>query len=136
MSADLNAVLGEMEAADLHALRAMWKARFGPPPTFRSPGLLRLMLAWRIQADAFGGLDAGTRRALRRPTSGAGKPVPRSGTRMVREWKGIRHEALALNDGGYLYAGTRYDSLSHVARAITGTRWNGPRFFGLREREA
>jgi hypothetical protein len=133
---DLDAILGDMEAADLHALRAMWQARFGRPPTFRSPGLLRLMLAWRIQADACGGLDAGTRRALRRPTSGPGKPVLRSGTRMVREWKGIRYEAVVLDDGGYLYAGTRYDSLSHVARAITGTRWNGPRFFGLREREA
>ena len=125
-----------VEAADLHTLRTMWQGRFGPPPVFRSPGLLRLMLAWRLQADAFGGLDANTRRALRRPTSGAGKPVPRSGTRMVREWKGTCHVAVALDDGGYLYAGTRYASLSHVARAITGTRWNGPRFFGLREREA
>ncbi len=136
MTADLDAALGDVEAADLRALRSLWQARFGPTPTFRSPGLLRLMLAWRIQAEAFGGLDTSTRCALRRPASSAGKAVPRSGTRLVREWKGIRHEAVALDDGGYSYAGARYDSLSHVARAITGTRWNGPRFFGLRERNA
>ena len=59
--------------------------------------------------------------------------APRGGTRLVREWQGVRHEVVAMTDGGYLYRGERHRSLSQVARVITGSRWNGPRFFGLRQ---
>jgi hypothetical protein len=55
-----------------------------------------------------------------------------AGVRLAREWRGVRHEVEVLEGGVILYQGSRYDSLSSVARAITGVRWNGPRFFGLR----
>jgi hypothetical protein len=117
---------------DLEGLRQVWRRRYGAPPKLRSPELLRLMLAWRIQAQAFGGLDGDTRRGLRRPTSEKAQAVPSGGTRLVREWQGVRHEVTALGEGGFLYNGERYRSLSQIARLITGARWNGPRFFGLR----
>ncbi len=56
----------------------------------------------------------------------------KAGTILIREWNGITHRAIAV-DNGFLWDGTRYDSLSAIAFAITGTRWNGPRFFGLRD---
>ena len=117
---------------DLEGLRAEWRRRVGPPPTLRSPELLRRMLGWRIEAAASGGLDAETRRRLRRPaTTKAPSLAPMPGTRLAREWKGVTHEVEVIADG-YIHAGARYRSLSEVARTITGSRWNGPRFFGLR----
>jgi hypothetical protein len=118
---------------DLEGLRAEWRRRFGAPPKLRAPDLLRRMLAWRIQAAAFGGLDAQTRRRLRQgPAVVPIAPVPMTGTRLAREWKGVTHEVQVVS-GGFIYAGGQYASLSEVARTITGARWNGPRFFGLRE---
>ena len=89
-----------------------------------------------MQAEALEGLDADMRRALRRPPRVRPAP-PRlaTGTRLAREWKGERHEVEVLADA-ILYRGARYASLSEVARTITGVRWNGPRFFGLRSAEA
>lgn len=121
-----------LEGLSLQELRAVWQERYGAPPALRAPELVGLMLGWRIQAERTGGLDAETRRSLRRPAPAKAPPEPSGGTRLVREWQGDRHEVTALNGGGYLYRDTRYGSLSQVARAITGVRWNGPRFFGLR----
>jgi hypothetical protein len=87
-------------------------------------------LAWRIQADAFGGLDAATIRLLgneKAPLMVAEQP----GARLARDYAGRRHEVVVIEDG-VVYDGNRYGSLSEVARIITGQRWNGPRFFGLR----
>jgi hypothetical protein len=93
---------------------------------------VRHMLAWRIQVAAFGGLDVETRRRLRRASAPTPlSPAPTPGTRIAREWKGVAHEVEVVADG-FLYDGHRFTSLSEVARAITGARWNGPRFFGLR----
>jgi hypothetical protein len=116
---------------DLEALRHVWRRRFGPPPTLRSPDLLRRLLAWKIQAAALGGLDPETRRLLRRSGAPRG-PGLSSGTRVAREWKGVLHE-VEVTEHGYLHDGAQYDSLSEIARHITGVRWNGPRFFGLRQ---
>lgn len=121
---------------DLEGLRREWRRRYGPPPKLRSPDLVRRMLAWRIQVTAFGGLDAETRRRLRKNVAVAtGVPAPSPGTRLAREWKGVTYEVEVIADG-CVYAGRRFGSLSQVARAITGVRWNGPRFFGLRDAEA
>ncbi len=95
--------------------------------------LLRSIIAWRLQADAYGDLDADTRRRLQ------GKSMPRRGVlppgaRVSREYCGVRHD-VEIGSGCVLYDGREYRSLSAVARTITGVRWNGPRFFGLR-REA
>jgi hypothetical protein len=125
------------EAMGLEELRAQWRARYGAPPTLRAADLLRRMLAWRVQADAMGGLD---RKFLREILHQAARPNRRKldapvGSRLSREWKGRAHEVEVV-EGGYAHDGVTYDSLSAVARAITGTRWNGPRFFGLREKAA
>ena len=117
---------------DLEGLRAEWRTRYGSPPTLRSPALLRRMLAWRIQVAAFGGLDADTRRRLRqRSLVKPAAPTPTPGTNIRREWKGIIHNVRVVTDG-FVYDGREFNSLSEIARAITGVRWNGPRFFGLR----
>jgi hypothetical protein len=122
----------QLEGLALEDLRARWRARYGAPPKLRSPELLALMLAWRIQAEREGGLDGDLRRALRRAAGVRAAAEPAAGTRLVREWQGRQHEVIVMSEGGFLYQGDRYRSLSEIARAITGVRWNGPRFFGLR----
>jgi hypothetical protein len=117
---------------DLGELREEWQRRYGAPPRMRSKDLLARILAWRIQADAFGGLDAVTVRLLQNERSGPSPIRLIEGTRLAREWQGRRHEVEIL-DKGFRYHGNTYGSLSEVARLITGTRWNGLRFFGLRE---
>ena len=121
-----------LEALDLQGLRDQWRRRYGEPPKMRSKELLARLLAWRIQADAFGGLDATTIRLLKCDRLPAPKPLLTPGTCLAREWQGRRHEVDVL-EKGFRYGGKDYRSLSEVARTITGTRWNGLRFFGLRE---
>lgn len=121
-----------LEGLDLHGLRDEWRKRYGEPPKMRSKELLARLLAWKIQADAFGGLDAATIRLLKSEHTPAPKLLLHPGTRLSREWQGRRYEVEVLEHGLQLDS-TRYRSLSEVARAITGTRWNGLRFFGLRE---
>ncbi len=121
---------------DLQGLRACWSERFGPTPKLRSVELLRLLLAWRMQAEALGGLDLATRRALARKTSGAPEGHAHGhGAVFRRIWQGRVIEAV-VETGGFRFDGKRYRSLSAIAEAATGTRWNGPRFFGLRAEEA
>ena len=118
-----------LESFGLQALREDWRERFGAPPKLRSPELMRRCLAWRIQLQAYGGIEPGLRRRLR----GEGRVGDglEHGGRIVREWRGQRHEVEVV-DGGYLWKGRRFRSLSPIALEITGTRWNGPKFFGLR----
>lgn len=112
-------------------LRARWSSRWGDPPPLRSVALLRRLIAWRLQADAHAGLDAATRRMLRGGAAGPEQQmVP--GTVLTRQWQGKLFQ-VEVADGGFIHAGRRWASLSEVARSITGTRWNGPRFFGLRD---
>ncbi len=134
MSADaveaLVAAIGEMQ---LDALRQVWRERYGAPPSLRSVPILRMLLAWRIQADALGGLDRATRRALER----TGKVTVEGqhlgiGAVLTRNWKG-RKVTVVVEQDGFRHTGTLYPSLSAAATAIAGSRWNGPRFFGLRD---
>ncbi len=124
-----------LERLDLEGLRSEWRRRNGAPPKLRSVDLLARLLAWRIQAAAFGGLDAETRRNLRRTGSSSRERQLAAGSRIVREWQGRRHE-VTVGEGAYQFEGQTYRSLSAVAHAITGVKWNGPRFFGLREKAA
>ena len=119
---------------DLEGLRDEWRRRrFGPTPKLRSPEFLRHLMAWRIQAAASGGgLDAETKSRLRREGTPRAAQNLTPGTRLSREWKGAPHEVTVEADG-FSYAGRTYRSLSQVATAIAGSRWNGPRFFGLRD---
>ena len=122
-----------LEAMPLEGLRNAWRARYGAPPTLRSPDMLRHILAWRIQAERYGDLQPEVRQALRR--KGERRDLTANlaeGAKLTREWQGRRHEVVAV-EAGYAYAGQTHRSLSEVARAITGVRWNGPRFFGLRK---
>jgi hypothetical protein len=121
-----------LEALDLHGLRDEWRKRYGEPPKMRSRELLARLLAWRVQADAFGGLDATTIRLLKSDNMPPPKPRLAPGDRLRRDWQGRRHDVEVL-EKGFRYSGKDYRSLSEIARAITGTRWNGLRFFGLRD---
>ena len=119
------------------ALLDLWTSAFGSdvPPRL-SRALMEKAVAYEIQAKAFGGLPVRTKRALKAAVKADGKPasppLPGRGTRLVREWHGRLHEVEVLDDS-YLYRGEGYRSLSAIARAITGTKWSGPRFFALRE---
>lgn len=133
----INTEVRALARLDLEGLRAEWRRRYGPAaPKLRSPELLALMLAWRIQSDAFGGLDDATRRKLR---SEAAVTVDRFetpvGTILTREWKGVP-ETVRRTPAGYEWRGRTLKSLSAAARAISGTPRSGPLFFGLRETAA
>lgn len=129
-----------INALGISALRALWKGRFrGEPPAIQSSDVLRRLIAWKIQVEAFGDLDTETASRIRLlmrsgKKDGAGEyAVPASlkvGTVLVREWRGIEHRVLVLDDR-FEHRDLRYKSLSQAARAITGTNWSGPRFFGL-----
>jgi Protein of unknown function (DUF2924) len=122
-------------------LRLWWSTLFGkaPPPAL-TKDLLGRMIAWRIQEKFYGGYDKATLRLLDGLARGeaakpASEPRLRPGTVLMREHGGIRHTVTATSDG-FVWQDRTYASLSAVARAITGTSWNGRRFFGLRKRKA
>ena len=126
-------------------LKQQWHDLFdGAPPPF-SRRHMETRLAYRIQELAYGGPDKVTRRLLdaladevdgthTRKSQIGDHRIPVTGTRLIREWDGVEHTVTVTKDG-FDWEGRRYKSLSAIARAITGTRWNGYRFFGLRERK-
>ena len=124
--------VGALKRLDLFEMRALWEERFGPTPRFQSVELFRLMLAWRIQAAVLGGLDPAIRKALRRsgPVVAEGRELG-SGATIRRQWQG-EEVVVQVRDDGFAWNGRTFRSLSAVATAITGSRWNGPKFFGLR----
>jgi Protein of unknown function (DUF2924) len=118
-------------------LRLRWSSLFGksPPPAL-TKDLLGRMIAWRIQEKFYGGHDRATLRLLDGLARGevakpASEPRLRPGTVLMREHRGIRH-TVTVTPEGFVWQDQTYPSLSAVARAITGTSWNGRRFFGLR----
>ena len=132
MSERLSRDVEALERLDLHQLRDEWQRRFGPVARFRSTELLRLMLAWRIQATALGGLDSDTRKVLAR--TGAVEAEGRQlgvGATLRREWQGAEVVVTVVEDG-FKWNGRTFRSLSAAATAVAGSKWNGPRFFGLR----
>jgi hypothetical protein len=125
-------------------LKAEWKTLFGTDAPNNSRGFLELRLAHRIQELIYGGVARETSKLLNALADEVeGKPGRKSmiadsrnpvvGTRLVREWNGAEHTTIVLRDG-YEFDGRKYKSLSAIARDITGTRWNGYRFFGLARR--
>lgn len=144
MSADLDswveAELERLRSMPIGELRALWRAKFkSAPPNAFGPDLLRRSIAHKIQEKAYGGFDAQTARLLNQLIAHYSKApgrivLPRRikpGAILVRHWKKEMHRVTVL-EGGFAYAGKTYESLSQIARLITGSRWNGPRFFGLR----
>ena len=133
--------LAQLAHTPIAVLRARWRADFrSEPPAAFGPDLLRRSLAYRLQEQAFGRLPLATQRELDRlvahyEKNPRGRFVPprriKPGSVLVRDWNGKSHRVTVLANG-FEYDARPYDSLSQIARIITGTRWNGPRFFGLR----
>ena len=137
--------LGALKAMSVNELKAEWQALYDAPAPNNSRNFLEGRLAYRIQELTYGGPDKQTRRlldlladevdgTLTRKAQIADPRNPVVGTKLIREWDGVAHTVTVLKDG-FEWGGQRYKSLSAVARTITGTRWNGYRFFGLRERK-
>ncbi len=123
-----------LEALSSAALRERWARLTGTPVPRISPALLRLALAWEMQACATGGPSRATTRTLDQLARGATRTTPtRPGLRLLRAWEGKVHVVTTDEDGTVHWDGRPWRSLSAVARAITGTRWSGPAFFGLRK---
>ncbi len=137
--------LAALNTMSVKELKTEWQALFDAPAPNNSRIFLEGRLAYRIQELTYGGPDRETHRILdlladevdgtlttKKQIADPRNPVV--GTKLIREWDGVAHTVTVLKDG-FDWQGRRYKSLSAVARAITGTRWNGYRFFGLRERK-
>ncbi len=153
--ATLSQEVAALASLDLEELRGCWRKLFRRPAPVHLPRYLVLrIIAYRIQANALGDLDRETvrfldavaedwqkRRAAGQRSSKRPPPIPpvpdkrslKPGTILAREHNGELHRVMVL-DEGFAWNGRTYGSLSEVARAITGTNWNGPRFFGLRDK--
>ncbi len=135
--------IGRLAGLDLFALRERWRTHYGSEPLQRmSRELMMRAVAYRMQENAFGGLSRTAKARLTAAAEEGGRSggkvsrvrtdrTTKPGTKFLREWNGRTHEVMALADGGFVYRGTVYRSLSAIAREITGTRWSGPVFFGL-----
>ena len=144
MGASLDEQLHALTAIGPVKLRAEWMRVYRKPAPAMTADLLRRGIADRLQQRAFGGLPPAIMREIERmvrqlertgsvvSTTG---PTIKPGTRLVRDWGGKSHHVLVLDDG-FLYRDQRYRSLSQIACHITGARWSGPRFFGLKVAEA
>ncbi len=134
--------ISELETLSTTELRARWEQAIKRSvPKRASRDLLRRALAYHMQEQTEGGLSKSTRRRLAKLAGLNGEnrapispPILRlkPGSRLIREWHGVTHSVTVLGDG-FDWRGTRYASLSQIARAITGARWSGPLFFGLRK---
>ena len=114
-------------------LKDRWRELFkAAPPAAFTPDLLARGIAWQLQERALGGHSASARAALKCTDGRKTPPRPalRPGNRLVRRWRG-RTYVVEVADAGFALEGEQFGSLSEVARKITGTRWSGPRFFGL-----
>jgi hypothetical protein len=140
--------IARLRALDVEKLRARWQTIFGKqPPATLARHLMFAMIAYSLQAEVLGDLDAETLRLLQKIDVAPSKTEVASltkilaqrqrellpGTILVREWNGHAHRVMVVEQG-FSWQGATYDSLSKIAQAITGTKWNGPRFFGLRDK--
>jgi Protein of unknown function (DUF2924) len=133
--------IAALRQATLADLKERWRALYctQPPPRISRDMLVRA-LAYRIQEEALGGLKPSTRRLLAKVAANASanrsieialEPNLKPGTVLFREWHGTQHQVI-VRDDGIVFRGKPYKSLSQVAYRITGTKWSGPRFFGLK----
>ncbi len=142
MSTPIVDQIAALQTLESPALRSRWGEVFGrPPPKRMGRDLMLRALAYRVQEQAEGGLSKAAQKRLAGVTDPKKENSPRQkppairlapGARLVREWRGEMHHVTVHNDG-FEYRRARYASLSHIAREITGTRWSGPLFFGLRK---
>jgi len=143
--------IAQLRDLDLTGLRICWHNEFGrTAPKHLTRFLLFRVLAYKVQADRFGDLDTDTIKVLERAGGSEGRSavvakslaaldqkrfVPPPGTVLVREWDRKSHRVMVMPEG-FTWNGKTFESLSQIAFAITGTKWNGPRFFGLRDRRS
>jgi hypothetical protein len=140
-SEKLSKELKDLETRGDDELKDRWRSLYGTKPPHKiHRSLLIAAVARRMQENALGALKSSVRRHLMQVANNPATPRPsprypslrpRAGTLLVREWGGVTHQAKVLEDG-ILFRSKRYKSLSEVARVITGSRWSGPLFFGLR----
>jgi hypothetical protein len=145
MTNSVLAQIGALKSIPAAALKARWLELFDTEPPPYNRRFLESRLAYRIQELAFGGLKPETVERLaalaegldgkgtKRARSAQDRPI--AGTRLIRDWHGVEH-SVTVRDDGYEYQGRPYKSLSAIARLITGTRWNGWVFFGLKNQRA
>ncbi|GEP61653.1 DUF2924 domain-containing protein [Reyranella soli] len=137
---ELEAAVSGLNDLNLYALRQLWSDRIGRPPQHLSADLLRRRLAYELQCRAYGTLKPQVRRRLGQLHE-AFKADPNympslgqalsAGMVLVRSWRGVRHR-VTVRRGGFEYRGHTYQSLSEIAKLITGAQWSGPAFFGYR----
>lgn len=135
MSNALEQQVGALRTSSRKQLTELWRDLYkAAPPAAFTPDLLARGIAWRLQERALGGLSADARRVIsdsgRGGEAGRSDRVLKPGNRLVRRWRG-RTYVVDVVDDGLLYDGERFASLSVIAGKITGTRWSGPKFFGL-----
>jgi hypothetical protein len=132
---DLYAELTALETMPLDELRAAWARHARTTPPKVSAGLLRLALAHHLQSKVMGGVTTSMERKLNEIAQGQTSVGVNAGTRLVREWRGKVHMVTVSDDGLYRWRDRDWNSLSEIAREITGTRWSGPAFFGTKVRK-
>jgi len=136
LDAELAAQLATIPELTLAELRQRWAALVAKPLPRVRRTLLALALAWELQAQVHGGLAPLVQRRLAQLAGDRTRKPPKAGTRLVRQWKGHLHTVTIDAEQQIHWNGQQWNSLSEVARAITGTRWSGPAFFGLKRRPA
>jgi len=145
MPVSIEAEIARLENMDRDQLRDKWQSALKQqPPLHIRRSLLLPLLAYKLQEQAYGGLKPEVKRRLREladsfaqdPKGAAAKiqsPLRiKAGTTLIRQWQGMTHH-VTVSEQGFEYKGQRYKSLSEIARLITGTRWSGPLFFGLKQ---
>jgi hypothetical protein len=133
----LDAAMAALATMSPAQLRVEWTKVTGKVVPKVSPAMLRLALGYEIQAKAVGGLSRTDRQQLAQAGEGHTRAMPLTpGMRLVREWHGIVHVITIDETGAPVWKDRNWKSLSEIARTITGTRWSGPAFFGLKQRKA
>ena len=133
---DLDAELAALPDLTWSELRSRWAQVTGRPVPRVKHTLLRLALAWELQASVYGGLSRRTEQRLAQISGDEQDGGTAPGMKLVREWGGVLHTVTVSQDEAVHWDGKQWNSLSEVARAITGTRWSGPAFFGLKKKTA
>lgn len=131
----LEAQLASLKSMSRSELRAAWNQEVRTPPPNVSGGLLQLALAHHFQSKVLGGVTKAMERKLEEIADGSVADRVTPGTRFVREWRGKVHIVTASDEGRYRWQNREWNSLSEIARTITGTQWSGPAFFGTRPRK-
>ena len=138
---DITEQIQQLRSLRRDQLVLIWKQHFqAPPPETLRKELMVPLLSYRIQEKFYGGLSLHARNRLKAIAAGLAKGpksrkqivAPEEGTRILRHWHGEMHE-VRCTDGGLYYRGEKYSSLSRIAFVITGTKWSGPAFFGVKK---